>query len=224
VLLILLILSASIIHSNYKYNSVMFPKAKVVGDGDVVIACVGDSITYGLGVLDDRDYAWPSLLASYGNYKTINYGLSRRTLLSDGDLPYFEEDLANEFLNSKEDKVLFMLGTNDSKMINWDKKAFYKEYEKTVDKLIKKVGKENVYLLIPPRVFVKKIRRRNFINNRIIKEEEKPIIEEIANKKEVNLIDLYSFTEKHKDWFCDRIHPNKKGNKAIAKEIASYIN
>ena len=221
--LTLLIISILVIHSNNKYNKYMFPEAKIVGDGDVVIACVGDSITYGLGVLNDRDQAWVSLLAAYGNYKTINYGLSGRTLLEDGDLPYFEEELAKEFFNSKENKVLFMLGTNDSKMINWDNDDFYSEYERIVNKLIKKDGKENIYLIIPPKIFINKPSREQ-PNNKILLEKVKPIIEEIAYKKEVSIIDLYSFTEGHKDWFSDGLHPNKKGNKAIAKEIASYIN
>ena len=37
------------------------------------------------------------------------------------------------------------------------------------------------------------------------------------------VIDLYSLTNNHPEWFSDGIHPNEEGNKIIANEIAKII-
>ncbi len=206
------------------YHNMLYPKAKITGDGDIKIACVGDSITYGYG-LSNRNDTWVSLLVNeLGNkYQTINYGLISRTLLSSGNDPYMGEDLAKEFWNNRENIIIFMLGTNDSKNINWDYDKFNKEYREILDRMIKEKSNSKIYIMIPPQVF---------IDNPIMTEPNKynlengvvPIIREIKeNYKDIELIDLYSLTLNHKEWFNDGIHPNKNGNIEIANEISRVI-
>lgn len=206
-------------------DDIFYPKEKITGTGDIKIACVGDSITYGLGVLSNRDKSWTSLLVKElgSDYQTINYGLISRTLLSTGDYPYMNEKLANKFWNGKEDIIIFMLGTNDSKNINWNYNRFEKEYEGLIMKIKKEKSKSKLYIMIPPQIFINNPNRekpnRNNLENGVI-----PIINKINDSyKFVKVIDLYTLTKDHKEWFPDGIHPNAVGNKKIAVEIAKVI-
>ena len=204
------------------YDKVMYPKPKVVGTGKIKISCVGDSITYGLGVLNNRNYAWPSLLAKElgNNYQTINYGLSNRTLLSTGDMPYMKEKLAKEFWNGEEDIILFMLGTNDTKVNNWNKTLFEKEYRQVVRKLKRKKAK--LYIMIPTALYIKHPGKTG-PNYKNLEEGVIPIIRKIGAEEKVNVIDLYTITVNHPKWFKDMIHPNKEANVKIAQEIVRVI-
>lgn len=197
---------------------------KVVGTGSIRISCIGDSITYGYGVKKEREYAWPSLLVKeLGNdYKTYNYGITRRTLLKEGEYPFDEEPLAKEFWKRKEDIIIMMLGTNDTKGINWNKELFEKEYLEMVQRLKNKKGNPEVYVVIPPYIFETEITEER-PNNEILTKEVIPIIEDVGEKENVTVINTYEITKSHPEWFPDALHPNKEGNEAIAKEIAKGV-
>ena len=224
-MLIAAIISTIIIKILSNTSSVLYPKAKVTGDGKIKIACLGDSITYGLGVVSNRDNAWVSLLVDRlgNNYKTINYGLTGRTLLSSGDMPYMKEKLAKRFWNRKENIIILMLGTNDTKEINWDYDKYNEEYRELLDKILDKKSDSKIYIMIPPQIYINKPGKtdpnRDNLENGVV-----PIIRKIEKDyKDIEVIDLYSYTLDHKDWFTDNLHPNKEGNKEIANEISRII-
>ena len=206
------------------YNKIMYPKPLVTGDGNIKIACVGDSITYGLGVINDRSNSWCSLVQKRlgEDYQTINYGLSNRTLLKEGNVSYTKEDMWNKFLSSNSDIILFMLGTNDSKEINWNKNKFKIEYEEIVSKLKSLDNNPKIYIMVPPSVYIDYTSRGD-PNNKTIKEDIMPIIKDIGDRLNVEVIDLYTFTANNKSWFGDGIHPNKEGNKEIAEFVSKKI-
>lgn len=214
--ILITIIVVSLIIVIIRYNNAQKPY--VVGDGSMIIACVGDSITNGYGVNNRKD-TWVSLLATKLDVTTINYGLNGRTLLSSGDEPYMDEEMADIFWKSQEDKVVFMLGTNDTKNNNWDKDKFYDEYKNIVKELIKKDGKENVFIVAPPRVFMNMDGMPN--NDYLL--EEISMIKDIGNKLDVTVIDLYELTDGHDEWYFDGLHLNEQGNIEVANEIAKYL-
>ena len=72
---------------------------KKAKDGQIKIACVGDSITYGC---TDK-------------YCVNNFGYTNRTAIKDADYPYTKEKLYQQSLDFKPDVVVIMLGSNDTK-------------------------------------------------------------------------------------------------------------
>ena len=109
---------------------VQYPPAPHVKEGKIHIACVGDSITYGAGVLGHRrSQSYPAYLQENlgEKYQVLNYGLSGRTLMDEGDVPYRSEKLYQKSLDAKADIYLLMLGTNDAKDYQWDEDAYAKE-------------------------------------------------------------------------------------------------
>ena len=209
----------------YQFTSIYYPQPKTVGRDETTIACVGDSITYGLGVYYNRDLAWASLLPQKlgNNYKTINYGISNRTLLSTGNYPYNKEEIAKQFWEAKEDIIVFMLGTNDSKQCNWNQETFEKEYKQMIEKLLQKENHPKLYVMIPPKLYNPNPEEDN-PSAKNLEEGVIPTIRKmIENMDNIETIDLYSLTNNHPEWFSDGIHPNEEGNEAIANEIAKII-
>ena len=71
-MLIAAIISTIIIKILSNTSSVLYPKAKVTGDGKIKIACLGDSITYGF---NDSNYIISDYNSNIDNKREdFNYG------------------------------------------------------------------------------------------------------------------------------------------------------
>ena len=106
------------------------------------IACVGDSITYGLSISNRSSNSYPAQLAEMlGNQWSVrNFGVSGATLLQKGDNPYLKTlgfNLAHEF---KPNIVVILLVTNDSKPVNWQYKSHYINDYITLINIFKKLA------------------------------------------------------------------------------------
>ena len=69
-------------------------------DGDIHVACVGDSITAGYALADPAHDAYPSQLARLlgDGYEVRNFGVSAATLMDAGNYPYRERPAHDEAL------------------------------------------------------------------------------------------------------------------------------
>ncbi len=105
----------------------------------IKIACVGNSITYGSGIVNRDKNSYPAQLQYYlgDKYKVVNFGVSGATVLSEGDFPYISTKEYNESKAFQPDIVLIKLGTNDSKAHNWKfSNSFLKDYKRLVNSYI----------------------------------------------------------------------------------------
>lgn len=221
-IILCIVVFMTILVLNNRKNNVINYNSEVEIYNEINISCVGDSITYGYG-LEDRSICWVSLLQkSLGqNYTTRNFGLNGRTVLSYG-YSYLNEKLAEEFFNTNEDVVLFMLGTNDTKKIYWNAESFEKEYREFIQKIKNKKNNPKIYIMIPTCIFISDP-TSGTPNNDILVNETIPIIKKIASEEGIKTIDLYEYTKNHSEWFNDGLHPNIEGNEEIAKEIVRIL-
>ena len=92
-----------------------------------ILACVGDSITQGVGA--KRGQSWPGQAQKVlgKKWQVKNFGLSGTTLMNSGNKPYQKSQQFKDALSSNPDVVVIMLGTNDTKPVNWRHSA--KDYE-----------------------------------------------------------------------------------------------
>src|SRR5215212_6867855 len=83
----------------------------------VKVACVGDSITEGTGLASPATESYPARLQKLlgTNYNVRNFGVSGRTLLKQGDFPYWKEAAFTNSRNFGPNIVIIQLGTNDGK-------------------------------------------------------------------------------------------------------------
>ena len=88
-------------------------------EGQIKIACVGDSITYGHGIANWPKNNYPAQLQEFlgDEYHVSNFGHSGKTLSDNGDQPYTESEQYSLSQSYGADVLIIMLGTNDSKAL-----------------------------------------------------------------------------------------------------------
>lgn len=179
------------------------------------VVCVGDSITYGSGVgrrRKSRSYPAVPQKKLGDDYQVLNYGLRSRTLLDYGSYPYTKEAYYKRTLKEKADIYIIMLGTNDSKIINWNTNDYKQRLNKFVESYQNANKDAHIYIMRPSRCFPDKTtgRVKYAIQNEHIEDEIYKSVAEVGQERGVAVIDLYHLTEKHPDWFKDGVHPNAK--------------
>ena len=210
--------------------------------GAIRVACIGNSITDGHGIDMATAYGYPAELQKMlGNdYWVKNFGVSGRTMLNKGDVPYMNEVAWADAQAFRPDIVIIKLGTNDSKPQNWQYKA---EFQQDLEQMIttlrpdlaqpagKKKGKKasprgdmdgapKIFLCTP----IPALSSNWGISEDVIRDEIIPIQQEVAKKFGLKVIDLHTlFTGDAAKMLDDGIHPDGKGAHRIAELIATEI-
>jgi len=185
----------------------------------VKIACIGNSITYGSGISNRENNAYPVQLQNIlgDHYLVKNFGVSGRTLLKKGDYPYWETDAYKNALQFKPDVLYIKLGTNDSKLQN---RVFLNEFEGDYKELIDQFKKQNdkvrIVILLPLPSFLED---STSIWNPVIKDNIIPKLQNIAYKNNVEILDLYQLFIDKSYLLPDKIHPSSLGATVIANRL-----
>ncbi|MEN8772080.1 MAG: GDSL-type esterase/lipase family protein [Akkermansiaceae bacterium] len=194
---------------------------QAVGEEPLVLACVGDSITQGVGA--KRGQSWPAQAQKTlgKEWQVKNFGLSGTTLMNSGNKPYQKSKQFKNALASSPDIVVIMLGTNDTKPVNWknSKKDYEADYRDLVSDFQELNSKLKIYLCLPP--YIAKDGRWGINNNDT--KAQIPIIRKIAKDLELKIIDVYSALEGKDDLIPDTVHPNTRGATLIAKAVTDAI-
>ncbi|MBE0536992.1 MAG: hypothetical protein IH624_15115 [Phycisphaerae bacterium] len=184
------------------------------------LACIGDSITYGSGINDREVNSYPAQLQRVlgDRWEVRNFGVSGATMLRKSDLPYWQRDTFRKAMTFRPHIVLIKLGTNDSKS-HWDAEAFRRDYADMIDTLAALDTTPRIYLCLPVPAYETKWE----IRDEVIKGEVIPIIQDIAEKHRLVVIDLYTALSGAEDLFPDKIHPNAEGAGLMARTVAHTL-
>jgi len=208
---------------------VLFNSGFFGGDDERIrVTCVGDSLTYGSGVIKTREMdSYPAQLQKKlgTSHLVTNYGLRNATASVDGDVPYVESAPYKKSLASKPDIVLLMLGTNDSKTYNWDA-ASYEEGIRSLVQTYKGLDTNpTVYLMLSPYCYAldgSDIAEYQ-VQPKVVAGEISDIVKKVAKEEGVDVIDLYSVTADKQERYRDGIHFDAEGYKIIADTIYNVI-
>lgn len=195
-------------------------------DGQIKVACVGDSVTYGHSVSSWSKNNYPAVLGRLlgESYHVCNFGVSGSTVQDSGDQPYTKTKAYTESVAYEADILVFMMGSNDSKPENWKgEEAFTESYNKLLDSYLQKSKKPVVYLCTVPTAFFPEGVSSGLTNYDIQPEYVETvarIVREIAEERNLSVIEINNLTETRRYYFGkDNVHPNNEGAKAIAQAV-----
>ena len=207
------------------------------------VACVGNSITagYGLGWQEDYPFRLQEMLGD--SYSVQNFGVSGMTFAGEtiksgtNNSSYWKTDNFKAALAFNPEIVVIELGTNDSKFFSnncigtdgqpqynynygqCDKEQLYKDYEALLDTFM--------HLATSPRVIATLQPYSNNcgwgIMDTAIVNQINPIIQEVATRKGVEIIDLHAEFNTPAWFLPDSVHPNATGAKELARIIKEGI-
>lgn len=212
--------------SNFKYHDQMLGELaawlkslKAPRQDALRVACIGNSITDGFGIDMAAQQGYPAQLQQLlgSGYNVRNYGVSSRTMLNKGDHPYMQEQAWRDAVAWHPDIAIIKLGTNDSKPENWQYGA---GYEQDLKAMLAALKGTKVYLCTPIPAF----KPTWNISDSVIVNGIIPIIQKVAKKQKLQVIDLHTlFAGDGDKMLGDGIHPNEKGARRMAEIIAPIV-
>jgi lysophospholipase L1-like esterase len=195
--------------------------------GAKIVACVGDSNTYGYGIFDRISNSYPAQLEimlqqTDVEWEVRNFGYSGATVLKQGDISYFSLDTYQQALASNPDVALFCFGPNGSRSPNrgYIQESYVSDYIDLIDSFTALPSNPQIWICYPLKAF-----SNNWsIDDDIIRDQIIPLVAQVASEKHVDVIDFYSaFTGSPQLYIEDGIHANSSGAKLMAEMVAAAL-
>jgi lysophospholipase L1-like esterase len=189
---------------------------------DRVIACVGNSITFGYGLAWKESYPdrLDSLLGT--GFSVSNFGVSGKTMVRGSNDTYWTQSAFANALKSQPSDIVIELGTNDSKTWIWPTygKDFKADYRAMIDTFRTLQPQPEVWITLQP-----------WANNAdwnildtTIAHRVNPLIRAVALEAGAHLIDLRTAFDGRKAWYLDdSVHPNAVGAQALAATVRDHL-
>jgi len=195
-------------------------------DQKIRVACIGDSVTKGLGLENPESQSYPAQLQSLlgSSYQVENFGVSGTTLLNKGHRPYVLTDEYQRALAYKADLVIIHLGLNDTDPRNWPnfRDDFISDYLKIIRSFQNQENQQpKIFICRMTPIFNSHPRFKSGTHDWFWQIQER--IEQVATVAKVVLIDLHTPLYSHPDLFKDALHPDQSGAAIIAKTVFQHI-
>jgi GAF domain-containing protein len=197
-----------------------------------IIACLGDSITFGHGVSATRKTdAWTFVLQRMLGERAeiLNFGINGASATEGCPESYRNSGLLDEALSSGAGTFILMLGSNDTKERIWNAQAYKMGMRGIISDVLRLPGdgtdSPELFLMLPPAVFPLEDGQTAYgVSGEILTEQVIPTIEYLAADYGLPVIDLYSATKDHPEYYLEGVHPNKEGNLKIAERVFEAVN
>jgi lysophospholipase L1-like esterase len=123
-------------------------------------------------------------------------------------------------LDFKPNIVIIMLGTNDDLgMLRPSNSSFEEDYAKLIKAFQQLESEPKIWIMTPPPIFSNSSDLSSpYLSGVII-----PKINDLANKMNLPIINVYAAFGDHSDYFVDGVHPNNQGAAIIASEVYKAI-
>lgn len=191
-----------------------------IPEDNIRVAAVGDSITAEYF----KEAGYPKYLAELlgDAYSVWNFGESNYAAQTMSDNPYKSTTSFEKSIEFSPEIVILMLGTNDTKALNWvNAEQFKEEYTELVENYLEIESVERLILAAPPTVFSERV-ILNAINPEYI-DPIRSVVEEVAEEYALEYVDMTAKTTDYPEWFVDGIHPTTEGAAEIAQIFYEQI-
>lgn len=177
----------------YGFLYIFFMGKNILEAKRSLVACVGDSITFGTGSSSPTS-TYPAKLSHYlehhHNYSVKNFGSKGTTVTKTGDFPYVNtSDYAAAFA-SNPSVVVILFGMNDAKIRNWNQTLFVADYIDLIKRFQSISSKPVIFICTPAPFYADSPAYgiQGNVVNRVLPQ----LIPMIANKTNANVIDIFS--------------------------------
>lgn len=190
-------------------------------EGKIKVACVGDSITQGVGITETYPMVLQKILGE--DYIVENFGVSGTSALKSSKIPYTNKEAYTNSLNFSPDIICIMFGTNDIKDENWPegKDNFKADYKAIIDSYKELNPEVKVYIGVPPAIL--KLNVYGERNPEILEKEGIPKIKELAYEIGAEEVDFFELFKGYESLFPDFLHPDAEGAAMIAEAFGEAI-
>lgn len=186
------------------------------------IACVGASLTFGLGLPNRREQAYPSVLGRLlGERAQVrNFGFSGATAGRDTNEPYWRTNSLVAASRFKPQVVVISLGVNDAQHANLPNlPSFYDDYVALAEHFRLLDMRPRVVIKTPSPVF----EPINEIDVEVLNVTIRPRIEALAGDLGFPLVDGYAPLADRPELFPDNLHPNAEGARLLAEAVFEVV-
>ena len=198
----------------------------VVGQSKKIrIACIGNSVTYGLRHANPAESSYPQVLQKLlgEQYTVKNFGHSGATLLRKGHNPYQKTPQFAQAFAFVPDIAIISLGLNDTDPRNWPnyRDEFVSDYGSLIDTI--RVSNPSVRIYICRLSPIFNDHPRFLSGTRDWFWQIQALIPKIAETYNTGIIDFHTplYTRPH--LLPDAVHPNEEGASILAKAAYQAI-
>jgi lysophospholipase L1-like esterase len=200
-----------------------FYSNSIFGQKKVNIACVGNGITYGIGVENRVKNNYPQQLQYLlgANYKVTNFGVVNAPVLNSGINGYSKTAAFKKSHDFNPNIVFIELGLDEIKAAD---SSIISNITSTLDNFIQSYAnlssRPRIVLLLPLPIFLKD---SSLFNNEFIKNKIIPKFQKLAYEKDLEVLDLFSMFIDREDLFLDKVHPSSLGGTLISKRLYELV-
>ena len=174
----------------------------------IKVACVGASITQGVGVKNPGQDSYPAQLQKLlgAKYEVRNFGNSGKAITKAHPSSYWNQPEFEASKRFKPDIVIINLGGNDAAPPTWQKVAdnFVGDTKAMVEAYWNLESKPKVFLTVPTPA-IGDPRSENLEQDAV------PLMRQAAREIGTPLIDFHNVLEGKTQLFPDHLHPNEEG-------------
>ncbi len=186
------------------------------------IACVGDSITVGVGS-PRPGTSYPAQLQTMlgPGYDVRVFARSGATMLKRGSLPITAQPEFRLLPAFEPNIIVLLLGSNDAAVRNWPSlgSEFASDYASVVRAFLRAQLKPAVFVCTPPPVFGSHLAD----SGRYLDPEVIPILRQVARREGCQVIDFRTALDGKPQLFADGEHLNEAGYAAMATTVYEAV-
>lgn len=191
----------------------------------VKVACIGNSITYGMTIPDRETMCYPAQLSRMlgEGYEVANFGHSGATLLRRGHRPYTSLEEWREAKAFAPDIAVIHLGVNDTDPRDWPHYGddFVSDYKAIIDTLRMINPQTKIYIArLSP---ISATHYRFPTGTRDWRIAVNHAIERVANATGTTLIDFDTPLRHRQHLMPDGLHPSAEGSRYLAETVYKAI-
>jgi lysophospholipase L1-like esterase len=178
------------------------------------VACIGDSFTSGFGLDNPESEAYPAVLASLTgefSFTAENYSTEMVTVNEESYLSFAMTKAYARSVKTEADIILFVMGANDA-IWTPEQTDLAEDLEKLLQAYLKLPQKPRVIVMTPPRL----------VGTSKFDDEMAEVVRTetaVANKLNLKVIDLFTFSEGMAAYSSDKVHLNAEGHRLVAEYI-----